>query len=77
MLGDLFSSFVKRRLDMPPSSQAIGLDQLPEALFPLLASWKVLPVTLADIVVCVVLFFVGELVLSRLLFALRLRDRPY
>ncbi|MFL5265123.1 MAG: CDP-archaeol synthase [Stellaceae bacterium] len=77
MVGDLVSSFVKRRLGMPSSSQAIGLDQLPESLFPLLASRMVLPVTPADIVVCAVLFFVGEILLSRLLFALRLRDRPY
>ena len=30
MAGDLFSSFVKRRLNFPPSSQALGLDQVPE-----------------------------------------------
>src|SRR5664279_4947288 len=29
MAGDLFSSFVKRRLNLPPSSQALGLDQIP------------------------------------------------
>ena len=33
MAGDLFSSFVKRRLNFPPSSQALGLDQVPESLF--------------------------------------------
>jgi CDP-archaeol synthase len=77
MMGDLFSSFVKRRLGMPSSSQAIGLDQLPESLFPLLASRMVLPVTPVDIAVCVILFFVGEMLLSRLLFTLRVRDRPY
>jgi CDP-2,3-bis-(O-geranylgeranyl)-sn-glycerol synthase len=31
MAGDLFSSFVKRRLSLPPSSMAIGLDQIPDA----------------------------------------------
>ena len=30
MAGDLFSSFLKRRLDLPPSSKATGLDQVPE-----------------------------------------------
>src|SRR5215470_7448659 len=35
MIGDLFSSFLKRRLKFPPSSKAIGLDQIPESLFPL------------------------------------------
>ena len=36
--GDLFSSFVKRRLDLASSSMAIGLDHIPESFFPLLAS---------------------------------------
>jgi CDP-diglyceride synthetase len=40
MAGDLASSFLKRRLDMPLSSRASGLDQLPESLFPLLACRK-------------------------------------
>src|ERR1700732_2193060 len=35
MLGDLAASFTKRRLGRPPSSRATGLDQIPEALFPL------------------------------------------
>ena len=30
MAGDLLSSFLKRRLALAPSSQAIGLDQIPE-----------------------------------------------
>jgi CDP-2,3-bis-(O-geranylgeranyl)-sn-glycerol synthase len=37
VLGDLFSGFSKSRLDMPASSKAPGLDQIPEALFPLIA----------------------------------------
>lgn len=77
MAGDLLSSFVKRRLGFPTSSMAIGLDQIPESLFPLAASRLLLPVTLLDIVVGVTIFFVGELALSRILFKLRLRDRPY
>lgn len=36
MIGDLFSNFLKRRLGFPPSTPAIGLDQIPESLFPLL-----------------------------------------
>ena len=34
MAGDLFSSFVKRRLHLASSSMAIGLDHIPESLFP-------------------------------------------
>jgi CDP-archaeol synthase len=77
MAGDLLSSFVKRRLHLPPSSRASGLDQVPEALFPLLACRNLLSLAAADIAVRVVMFFVGEVVLSRLLYALNLRERPY
>jgi len=77
MAGDLFSSFLKRRLHLPPSSRATGLDQVPEALLPLLFCRSMMPLTVADIVVGVALFFIGELVLSRLLYKLRLRSRPY
>ena len=77
MAGDLISSFSKRRLNLPPSSRASGLDQVPESLFPLLACRNLLSLAAADIAVCVVMFFVGEVVLSRLLYALHLRDRPY
>ena len=76
MVGDLLSSFCKRRLGLPTSSRATGLDQIPEALLPLLACRDLLALTATDIVVCVVIF-VGEVVLSRLLYAFRLRDRPY
>ena len=77
MAGDLFSSFCKRRLGLPSSSRASGLDQIPESLLPLLACRDLLALTAADIVVCVVIFVIGEVVLSRLLYAVRLRDRPY
>ncbi len=77
MAGDLFSSFTKRRLNYPSSSQALGLDQVPESLIPMLACRKVLALTAADIAVGVAVFFVGELILSRILFWLRFRDRPY
>ena len=77
MAGDLFSSFVKRRLNFPPSSQTIGLDQVPESLFPMLACGDALSLTVADIALGVGIFFVGELVLSRLLYRIHLRDKPY
>jgi CDP-2,3-bis-(O-geranylgeranyl)-sn-glycerol synthase len=77
MAGDLGSSFAKRRMGLAPSSMAIGLDQIPESLFPLLVCRLLLPLTMLDIGVAAALFFVGELVLSRILFRLHLRDRPY
>lgn len=77
MAGDLFSSFVKRRLDLPPSSRATGLDQIPESLLPLLACGGALELSAADIAAGTSVFFLGEIVLSRLLYKIRLRDRPY
>jgi CDP-2,3-bis-(O-geranylgeranyl)-sn-glycerol synthase len=77
MAGDLLSSFVKRRLGLAPSSQAIGLDQIPESLFPLLAACLLLPLTALDVAVATMLFFAGGLLLSRLLYKWHVRDRPY
>ncbi len=77
MVGDLFSSFVKRRLNLPPSSKATGLDQLPESLIPLLACRQLVDLSAADIVVIAAVFFVGEIAFARLFYALKLREKPY
>ena len=77
MLGDLFSSFVKRRMKLPPSSRALGLDQVPESLFPLLACQGALELTVTDISSVVAIFFVGDVLLSPLFFKLKIRKRPY
>jgi len=77
MLGDLASSFIKRRLGRPPSSPALLLDQVPESLFPLLAFREWLGLTAWDIAVVVLAFFVLDLLLSQLLYRLHLRDQPY
>jgi CDP-2,3-bis-(O-geranylgeranyl)-sn-glycerol synthase len=77
MAGDLFSSFVKRRLHLPSSSMAIGLDHIPESLFPLLAVRWLLPLSMLDVAAGVTIFVVGALVLSPILFRLNLRDEPH
>lgn len=77
MVGDLCSSFLKRRLGQSSSSPVVGVDQIPESLFPLLACIGPLSLTIGDVAVGVAIFFVGELALSRLLYAFDLRDRPY
>jgi CDP-2,3-bis-(O-geranylgeranyl)-sn-glycerol synthase len=77
MAGDLFSSFVKRRLNVPPSARARGLDQVPESLFPMLACSDALSLAIADIALGVGLFFIGEIILSRLLYQIHVRDEPY
>jgi CDP-diglyceride synthetase len=75
--GDLASSFIKRRLKLPPSSRAPGLDQLPESIFPLLLCWQALDLNISTAVIVILVFFVGELVLSKVLFRLKIRDHPY
>jgi CDP-diglyceride synthetase len=77
MFGDLLSSFVKRRMGLAPSSQCIGLDQIPESLLPLVACRFLLHMTILEIAAATAIFFLGELALSRVLFWLRIRDRPY
>ena len=76
MAGDLFSSFIKRRMGYPPSSRALGLDQIPESLFPALACKSLLALTFADVIFIVALFSVGNLIVSRLLYKIQLRDEP-
>jgi CDP-2,3-bis-(O-geranylgeranyl)-sn-glycerol synthase len=77
MAGDLASSFVKRRIGYPSSGRAPGLDQIPEALLPALATMNLMALTIVDVIAVVALFSVGELVLSRVLFKLHIRNRPY
>lgn len=77
MIGDLISSFVKRRRGLKPSDQSIGWDQLPESLIPSLYAvltlgyqwWWAIPLTLS--------FTVIELFISKPLFQLKIRKRPY
>ncbi len=77
MVGDLFSSFVKRRLDCAPSSRVTGLDQIPESLFPLLACRGLLSLTVMDIIVSMAVFSVGAILVSPLMHRIGLRDRPF
>jgi CDP-2,3-bis-(O-geranylgeranyl)-sn-glycerol synthase len=77
MAGDICSSFVKRRLGLPASSRALGLDQIPESLFPLLACREQLAISFLDMAAIVEAFVIGELWLSRVLYAWHIRDRPY
>ncbi len=77
MLGDLFSSLLKRRFGVPPSGMALGLDQIPEALFPLLWLKAELHLGLGDVLRLAAAFFVLELAISRVLYWLDIRKQPY
>lgn len=77
MLGDLLSSFIKRRLGIPSSAMALGLDQIPEVLLPALLVSSELGITPIGVAGVVIAFVVLGLVLSRILFALNIRRRPF
>jgi CDP-2,3-bis-(O-geranylgeranyl)-sn-glycerol synthase len=77
MFGDLAASFSKRRLGRATSSQALGLDQIPESLFPLLAVREPLGLQPWDIALLVGAFMALELLLSRLLYRVGIRQQPY
>jgi len=64
MLGDLLSSFTKRRLNVPVSHSAPLLDQLPEALLPLLVLHPVFSATAPELVTVIVVFIVIDIAVS-------------
>lgn len=75
--GDLLSSFLKRRLGIPPSGRATGLDQIPEALLPAVVLAPALEIGPWEVLGVVAAFFALGLVLSWAGFRLGLRTRPY
>ena len=77
MAGDLLSSFIKRRLRMQPSRMAPFLDQVPESLFPALYMMLVLSLAWQDVLFIVMVFILLEIVLSKILYRLGIRQRPY
>ncbi|MBT7410354.1 MAG: CDP-archaeol synthase [Methylococcales bacterium] len=77
MLGDLLTSFFKRRFGMVSSSMALGVDQMLESLLPLLACKSLLALNWNQISWLVFIFFVSCIVLSRILFKLGIREKPY
>lgn len=77
VLGDFLSSFSKRRLGLESSSMAPGLDQIPESLLPLLAVKYEFRLDWSDILETVAAFIILELLLSRILYRLHIRNCPY
>jgi CDP-2,3-bis-(O-geranylgeranyl)-sn-glycerol synthase len=76
-LGDLGSSFIKRRLSMQPSSMAPLLDQVPESLFPALMLKEAFNLDIYSIILLVLIFVITELFLSHILYKWGVRNRPY
>jgi len=77
IFGDLFSSFIKRRIAMAPSSRAPLLDQVPESLFPAFMMRNEFDLNLISITWLVLIFVIIDLTVSRILFKWGVRKRPY
>ena len=77
VVGDLFSSFTKRRLGMQPSSMAPLLDQVPESLFPAFMMMEVFSLDISSVILLVLIFIITELILSHILYKWGMRNRPY
>jgi len=77
LAGDMLSSFIKRRLGLASSARALGLDQIPEALLPMLLAMWWLPVSLWVVLVVVVLFTLSNIYGSPLLYRLGIRRQPH
>jgi CDP-2,3-bis-(O-geranylgeranyl)-sn-glycerol synthase len=77
VIGDLFSSFTKRRLSMPPSSMAPLLDQVPESFLPAFMLMGVFNLDISAVMLLVLTFVIIELLLSHILYKWGIRNRPY
>jgi CDP-diglyceride synthetase len=76
MVGDLFSSFIKRRMGMQPSTQAPVLDQVPESLFPLLVIAPLFELSWMRVMLLTLAFVLSSMFLSHLAFYLGIRRKP-
>lgn len=77
MGGDLLASFIKRRLSIPPSGMAPGLDQIPESLIPLVGVRGIFDLAWTQILVMVLIFIALDYILSYFLYLLHIRKQPY
>ncbi|MDH5736072.1 MAG: CDP-archaeol synthase [Gammaproteobacteria bacterium] len=77
MLGDMSSSFIKRRIGLQSSSMAPFLDQIPEALLPAIFLMDTFNLSIWSVMLIVLIFIVMEILLSRLLYKWGVRKQPY
>ena len=77
MLGDAVSSFIKRRMGLPSSAMAPGLDHVPESLLPLLACKPLMQLSWTQVLLLSLAFMIANLLLSRLLHRVGIRRHPY
>ncbi|RLA44920.1 MAG: CDP-archaeol synthase [Gammaproteobacteria bacterium] len=75
--GDLISSFIKRRMGLKPSDRCRGLDQLPESFIPSVYAVNVLGADWWWAVLLALVFMLLVILISKPLFWLNIRNRPY
>lgn len=66
LTGDALSSAIKRRLRRPPGTEVPGLDQVPEALLPLLVLQRPLGLSMAAVIGVTLAFTMLDLALTPL-----------
>lgn len=66
LLGDAASSFAKRRLRLPPGAEVPGLDQMAEAILPLLVLQRPLGLDLAQILIVTAAFTMLDIAVTKL-----------
>ena len=77
VIGDLISSFIKRRLSMTASSMAPLLDQVPESFIPAFMMRQTFNLDILSVILLVLIFIIFELLLSLILYRWGIRKRPY
>ncbi len=77
MIGDLASSFLKRRLRLAVASKSFGLDYVPEALLPALVVAAISDLTITDVVAITAIFVLLATIISPLLHTFGIRRQPY
>lgn len=75
MLGDIMSSFIKRRLGYRSGLNVPGLDQLPESLLPMLGVALLLPLSTQQVLLPVLVFILVHIVLTECLSALHFHPK--
>ncbi len=76
MVGDISSSFIKRRCGFTSSYSVPGLDHIPEALFPLWFLRSQVNINWADLIITIFAFALLDLILRHLLHLVYPRIHP-
>lgn len=77
LLGDLASSLIKRRMNLPCSSKAFGIDQIPEAILPLSVCAYYMEYGAKTVLLVTLSFFLLNVLVSPILYQLGIRKNPH